>query len=279
MLHYAHSCLSHVSSLYSAFLGRLLSSLRSRRRMNAFPALALAALLLITLASLLPSVPAFHADLSRSSSLSAQAPAAPSLLVAADALPAHPSLTPLKNWSVALRFVRGYSVQGSWLCYGWASGAYHCTQHWRGTPGHYVSLHPSWVPSQVSSQSGAPTLAAAAPATFEARVVNTYPFGQCTWGAQALAPHENLNGLGNAKDWLWNAQRRGLPTGYTPRVGATVVFQPGVQGASWLGHVGHVVAIGANGAFEMEAMNDAAGWGRYAFRWVHTGWGVAFIYG
>ena len=285
MLHYAQIAHSRLSLAFSLLIGRLsefFTSPRSprsrRRRMNAFPALALAALLLITLASLLPSVPAFHADLARSSSLSAQAPAAPSLLVAADALPAHPSLTALKNWSVALRYVRGYSVQGNWLCYGWATGAYHCTQHWRGTPGHYISLNPPWVPSQMSSgQSNVPTKAATL--TASAHVVNTYPFGQCTYGAQALRPDEYLGGLGNAAQWFWNARARGLPTGYTPRVGATVVFQPGVQGASWLGHVGHVVAIGANGAFLMEAMNDANGWGRYAYRWVHTGPGVGFIYG
>ena len=177
---------------------------------------------------------------------------------------------------VTFHYQRGYSIQQvnghGWLCYGYANGALHCTQHWRRSGGRYVSLNSAWVPSQgsatVSHLSSVHTVA----------VRNTYPFGQCTWGAQQLRLDENLSGLGNAGQWLRNAERRGLPTGYTPRVGATVVFAPGVDGASWEGHVGHVVAVGSGGRFEIEAMNDAAGWGRYAFRWVQMRAGVSFIY-
>lgn len=53
---------------------------------------------------------------------------------------------------VHLHYVRGYSVQSSWLCYGWResrhSYIYHCTQHW-----HLNNLavpwsdNPSWVPN------------------------------------------------------------------------------------------------------------------------------------
>jgi Transglycosylase SLT domain len=50
-----------------------------------------------------------------------------------------------------LRYQSGYSVQGSWLCYGWSSGTYHCTQHWSGSNGRYVSLNASWVPNVGSS--------------------------------------------------------------------------------------------------------------------------------
>ena len=189
---------------------------------------------------------------------------------------------PAHAQGIRFTYHRGYSVEHGWLCYGWASGAYHCTQHWRVSGGRYVSLHPSWVPSEGSRAPGAQIAAvhvlASHPSSHTATYRNTYPFGQCTYGAQALQPHENLSGLGNAKDWLWNAQRRGLPTGYVPRVGATVVFQPGVDGASWEGHVGHVVAVSSGGRFEIEAMNDAAGWGRYAFRWVTMRGGVNFIY-
>jgi surface antigen len=167
-------------------------------------------------------------------------------------------------------------VQGnSWLCYGWPSGAYHCTQRWSRVNWRYVSYNPSWVPSEGSAQTS--VHATTYTVAYSAKPANTYPYGQCTFGAEQLA-HDNVNGLGNARDWLWNAQRRGLPTGYTPRVGATVVFQPGVDGASWLGHVAHVVAVGSGGRFEIEAMNDAAGWGRYAFRWVQMRGGIAFIY-
>ena len=189
---------------------------------------------------------------------------------------------PAHAQGVTFRYARGYSVQhGSWLCYGWPDGALHCTQHWRRSGGRYVSLRPSWVPSTGSAQtshSSHPNVVSVHTSAYLAIYRNTYPFGQCTWAAAHLRPDENLSGLGNAKDWLWNAQRRGLPTGYTPRVGATVVFQPGVDGASWLGHVAHVVAVASGGRFEIEAMNDAAGWGRYAFRWVEMRNGVSFIY-
>ena len=111
---------------------------------------------------------------------------------------------------------------------------------------------------------------------------NTYPWGQCTWGAAHLA-YDNLNNLGNARDWLWNAQRRGLPTGYMPRVGATVVYQPYVQGASWLGHVAHVVSVLSGGRFVIEEMNyqeggGVGGFGKWSYRTSWVGAGVSFIY-
>lgn len=47
-----------------------------------------------------------------------------------------------------LRYQRGYSVQGSWLCYGWSSGTYHCTHHWhRNASGHLISDNHAWVPN------------------------------------------------------------------------------------------------------------------------------------
>lgn len=229
---------------------------------TALTSVALAALLLV-MAGSLSSAPQAQTHAVTIS------PAAPS--VAVD-LAAFADMRGQTSAALALRYQRGYSVQGSWLCYGWPSGAYHCTQHWRRSGGRYASLNPSWVPSQGSAQTSHLS------SVHTVAVRNTYPFGQCTWGAQQLRLDENLSGLGNAGQWLRNAERRGLPTGYTPRVGATVVFAPGVDGASWLGHVGHVVAIGSGGRFEIEAMNDAAGWGRYAFRWVQMRAGVSFIY-
>lgn len=188
--------------------------------------------------------------------------------------------SPAHAQGVTFRYQRGYSVQhGSWLCFGFSDGAYHCTQHWRRSGGRYVSLNPAWVPSEGSaSQTSHSSVVSVHTSAYHASYRNTYPWGQCTFGAAALRPDENLSGLGNAGQWYVNARARGLPTGTTPRIGATVVFAPGVQGASWLGHVGHVVKIGSGGSFLMEAMNDSAGWGRYAFRWVHVGWGVHFIY-
>ena len=173
----------------------------------------------------------------------------------------------------------GYTVQHGWLCNGWRSGMYRCTAHWKVVNGRYVSLNPAWVPSQ-GSMRGSTHGSTHAPARFSPTKPGRvpYPFGQCTYGAFVLA-HDNVGGLGMARDWYVNAIRRGLPTGSVPRVGATVVFAPGVQGASRTeGHVGHVVKLGANGMFLMEAMNDNAGFGRFGFRWVHAGFGVHFIY-
>ncbi|HEU0028930.1 MAG TPA: CHAP domain-containing protein, partial [Ktedonobacterales bacterium] len=112
------------------------------------------------------------------------------------------------------------------------------------------------------------------------RSPNSYPWGQCTWGAAELA-RDNVDHMGDAEDWLANAQARGLPTSLIPRVGATVVFQPGVQGAGALGHVAHVIAVYAGGSFLIEEMNfygDGGGYGVWSTRVAHTGWGVSFIY-
>jgi hypothetical protein len=54
---------------------------------------------------------------------------------------------PAQAHSAHLRFHRGYTVQGNWLCYGWNNGTYHCTQHWQKVNGKFVSHNPSWVPS------------------------------------------------------------------------------------------------------------------------------------
>jgi surface antigen len=108
-----------------------------------------------------------------------------------------------------------------------------------------------------------------------------YAFGQCTWWAQYERRDENLRGMGNARYWAGNAPKRGLHVGNSPRVGATVVFQPGVQGAGWAGHVAHVMALYPNGWFlisEMNSYGNGGGWGRVSFRYAHTGSGIQFIY-
>lgn len=106
-------------------------------------------------------------------------------------------------------------------------------------------------------------------------------FGQCTWWAQRTRLDENLRGLGNARYWAANARARGYRVGATPARGATVVFQPGVQGAGWAGHVAHVMILYPGGWFlisEMNAYGNGGGWGRVSYRYAHAGPGVAFIY-
>lgn len=161
-------------------------------------------------------------------------------------------------------------VNGRWYCRVLTSQSYHCTTHWHRSGSQVISDNPAWVPNgPLVSHS-----------TQQSTSRNTYPWGQCTWGAKALTA-ENLNHLGNARDWLANARARGLPTGSTPRVGATVVYQPGVQGASGLGHVAHVVSVLSNGRFVVEEMNYygyGGGFGKFSYRTSWTGWGVGFIY-
>lgn len=61
-----------------------------------------------------------------------------------------------------------------------------------------------------------------------------------------------------AKNWTANAQRAGLPIGTVARPGAVVVFQPGAYGATSLGHVAYVSAVGRDGSFTVSEMHAPA---------------------
>lgn len=107
--------------------------------------------------------------------------------------------------------------------------------------------------------------------------------GQCVWWAEIKRLDERFFGLGTyAYQWAANAPKHGFKTGTTPRVGATVVFQRGVAGASrWGGHVGHVEVVYRGGWFLISEMNFYAhggGWDRVDYRYVHVGPGISFIY-
>ena len=88
-------------------------------------------------------------------------------------------------------------------------------------------------------------------ATYEyASTPNTYPVGQCTWGAKSLAPWAG-NNWGNAKDWIASAQAAGHSVGTTPVAGAIAVW-PNDGGG--YGHVAYVTsASGANSIQVMES--------------------------
>jgi surface antigen len=106
-------------------------------------------------------------------------------------------------------------------------------------------------------------------------------FGVCTWYAWSRAQSEPLMRLGGAAQWAWNAGGFGLRTGSTPSVGATAVFQPGVEGAGGGGHVAHVEAVLGGGWFIVSEMNfglNGGGWGRVDWRYAYTAPGVSFIY-
>lgn len=110
---------------------------------------------------------------------------------------------------------------------------------------------------------------------------NASSFGVCTWYAWYRHQNEPLTQLGHAGEWAWNAPKYGLAVGTTPRVGATVVFQPGVEGAGGTGHVGHVEAVLGGGWFIISEMNfywNGGGWGRVDYRYAYVRSGVSFIY-
>ncbi len=96
---------------------------------------------------------------------------------------------------------------------------------------------------------------------------NHFAYGQCTW---YVATRRCIPWVGNAKDWFTNAARMGYPEGHMPAVGAVVTFWPGGDGASRVGHVGYVEAVGPAsgvpaGYFRFSEMNYN-GWDRVNYR-------------
>lgn len=93
-------------------------------------------------------------------------------------------------------------------------------------------------------------------------------FGWCNWWPEVLHPY--LSGY----------MALHLPAHGTPIPGAIVRFAPGVQGASFAGHYGEVVAVQGYWILISE-MNDSwrgAGFGRVNYRYVHIAPGVSFLY-
>ena len=70
-----------------------------------------------------------------------------------------------------------------------------------------------------------------------------FVWGNCTC---FVAKYKNVTWHGNAKDWLKNAERAGVPTGSTPKAGAIIVYHgPGFPPA--YGHVGIVMEVNEDG--------------------------------
>ena len=101
-----------------------------------------------------------------------------------------------------------------------------------------------------AATSEAPAPAAETPKVSAASTPNTYPVGQCTWGAKSLASWVG-NYWGNAKNWIASAQAAGHSVGTTPVAGAIAVW-PNDGGG--YGHVAYVTsASGANSIQVMES--------------------------
>lgn len=101
-----------------------------------------------------------------------------------------------------------------------------------------------------AATSEAPAPAAETPKVSATSTPNTYPVGQCTWGAKSLASWVG-NYWGNAKNWIASAQAAGHSVGTTPVAGAIAVW-PNDGGG--YGHVAYVTsASGANSIQVMES--------------------------
>ena len=113
-----------------------------------------------------------------------------------------------------------------------------------------VSAAPVVTSEAAPAASEAPAPAAETHKVSAASTPNTYPVGQCTWGAKSLAPWAG-NNWGNAKDWIASAQAAGHSVGTTPVAGAIAVW-PNDGGG--YGHVAYVTsASGANSIQVMES--------------------------
>jgi surface antigen len=80
---------------------------------------------------------------------------------------------------------------------------------------------------------------------------NTYPIGQCTWGAKEAAPWVQ-NYWGNAKQWALSAKNAGFRTGTSPQVGAVAVWTGG-----YYGHVAVVTEVSSPTRIRVKESNYA----------------------
>ncbi|HGI2334088.1 TPA: peptidoglycan hydrolase PcsB [Streptococcus agalactiae] len=82
---------------------------------------------------------------------------------------------------------------------------------------------------------------------------NTYPMGQCTWGAKSMASWVG-NYWGNANHWGASARAAGYSVGTTPRVGAVAVWP--YDGGGY-GHVAVVTSVANNSSIQVMESNYA----------------------
>ena len=90
--------------------------------------------------------------------------------------------------------------------------------------------------------------------------VHSYPVGQCTWGAKALAPWAG-DYWGNGGDWAASARAAGYRVGSEPMVGAIASWNNGGYG-----HVAVVTGV-SNGMIKVKEANYNGQWIGY-----HRGW-------
>lgn len=110
-----------------------------------------------------------------------------------------------------------------------------------------------------------------------------FAFGQCTFWANMR--YHALRGfwvpwLGDAYQWAYGAKISGWIVSSTPIVPSIIVLQPGVQGASYFGHVAVVEKINPDGSVYTSNYNWYAngGWDTLSYWTFKPGPGVSFVW-
>ena len=97
-----------------------------------------------------------------------------------------------------------------------------------------------------AGQSDADAAGAAVPGSVNTKpnyaAATTYPVGQCTWGAKAMAPWAG-DYWGNGGQWAASARREGFKTGTTPKPGALICWTPKNPLLGEYGHIGYVISV------------------------------------
>lgn len=103
-------------------------------------------------------------------------------------------------------------------------------------------------PSAVQQTASTPEPANSSTTNYSSSAGNTYTYGYCTWYVKNRRP-DLPNGLGNAYEWVGNAQAMGMATGSSPRAGAA-----GQRG----NHVVYVEQVHGDGTVTVSEMNHVA---------------------
>jgi hypothetical protein len=213
-----------------------------------------------------------------------------------------------------LHYQRGYYLDNGWLCYGWSSGAYHCTRRWHHSGTRLVSDNPSWVPNYGISEAtgghggrsssggksgGSHAISGSNTASQPCHSSTMFPAHISQWTTPVScyariyrvnpANYVRRSGFGWCNWWpevlhprqpdiLWGREYRHSSV---PTPGAVVHFAGGVQGASSDGHWAQVVAVSPSRYWvlitEMNFSWRGGGWQRVSYRYIHVGPGVTFI--
>jgi surface antigen len=150
--------------------------------------------------------------------------------------------------------------------------------HW----GHSEQGHYFWL-GGTNCPEGTPQISSPGPCQGRSASSNLFPQGQCTWWANER--YHQLHGCfvpwaqnADAGQWGNRALEFGWHVSSVPQQGTIIVLASNVQGASWLGHVGIVEQVLADGKVLASNLN----WGIHpseVTNWTFTpGPGVLFVW-